>query len=121
MKDRRHHKRESLAPFTEIFPEDGGAPVSGYPTDMGRGGLALEADAPLPPGSRVNVCIHFDPVVADAEEAPAPGADAPVEFVSAVVKRVAPMGKRHKISVAFEDLSEADHPILWGVLSFIER
>jgi len=121
LKDRRKFKRESLAPFTEIFPEDGGPPVSGYPTDMSRGGLALEADEPLPARTRVSVCIHFDPVVADAEEAPEPSDDAPVEFVSAVVKRVAPMGKRHKISVAFENLTEDDHPILWGVLSFIER
>jgi hypothetical protein len=117
VEDRRHHKRESLAPFTEIFPEDGGAPLTGYPTDMSRGGLALEADAPLPVGSQVNVCVHFDPVVADPREE----SDAPVEFVSAVVKRVAPMGKRHKVSVAFDRLNEADHPILWGVLSFIDR
>ena len=121
MRDRRRHKRESLAPFTEIFPEDGGEPVSGYPTDMSRGGLALESDAPLPVDSRVNVCIHFEPVVADEEDADEGIDDAPVEFVSAKVLRVAPMGQRHKISVAFENLSEADHPILWGVLSFIER
>lgn len=117
MEDRRQFKRESLAPFTEVFPEDGGAPLSGYPTDMSRGGLALEADDALPVGSRVNVCVHFDPVVADQDE----DADAPVEFVSAVVKRVAPLGKRHKVSVAFEGLTETDHPILWGVLSFIDR
>jgi len=121
MLDRRRHKRESLAPFTEIFPEDGGPPVSGYPTDMSRGGLALESDAPLEVDSRVNVCIHFDPVVSDADEGTETADDTPVEFVSAKVLRVAPMGQRHKISVAFENLSEADHPILWGVLSFIER
>ena len=117
MEDRREHKRESLAPFVELFPEDGAAPVSGYPTDMSRGGLALEADDPLPLGAKVNVGVHFDPVVADGVET----GDAPVEFVGAHVVRVAQMGKRHKISVGFDDLSEADHPLLWGVLSFIER
>lgn len=121
MRDRRRHRRESLAPFTEIFPEDGGPPVSGYPTDMSRGGLALESDAPLPVGSRVNVCIHFEPVVPDAEGAAEAPEDAPVEFVNATVLRVTPMGQRHKVSVAFEGLSESDHPLLWGVLSFIER
>lgn len=117
MEDRRQHRRESLAPFTEIFPEDGGPPLTGYPTDMSRGGLALEADAPLPVDSRVNVCVHFEAVVAEQAEAP----DAPVEFICAVVKRVTPLGKRHKVSVEFDGLSEADHPILWGVLSFIDR
>jgi|GEM_PF-828241 hypothetical protein len=124
MRDRRAHRRESLAPYTEVFPEDGGESVAGYPTDMSRGGLALEADAPLPVGSRVNVCVHFEPVLPDADEAGEGDdgeGDGPVEFVSARVKRVTPMGTRHKISVAFEGLSESDHPILWGVLSFIER
>jgi len=118
LEDRRQHKRESLAPFTELFPEDGGEPVSGYPTDMSRGGLALESDVALPVDSRVTVGVHFDPVVADET---GESDDAPVEFISALVTRVAPMGKRHKISVVFEGLSEADHPLLWGVLSFIDR
>jgi len=118
VEDRRQHKRESLAPFTELFPEDGGEPVSGYPTDMSRGGLALESDVALPVDSRVTVGVHFDPVVADET---GESDDAPVEFISALVTRVAPMGKRHKISVVFEGLSEADHPLLWGVLSFIDR
>jgi PilZ domain len=117
VEDRRQHKRESLAPFTEIFPEDGGEPVSGYPTDMSRGGLALESDAALPEGGRVTVGVHFEPVVADDAAA----GDAPVEFVSAHITRVAKLGPRHKISVVFDDLSEAEHPLLWGVLSFIDR
>lgn len=118
MEDRRQHKRESLAPFTELFPEDGGEPITGYPTDMSRGGLALESDTPLAEGVRVTVGVHFDPVVADGTE---DAGDAPVEFVSAHVTRVAPMGNRHKISVVFDTLSETDHPMLWGVLSFIDR
>jgi hypothetical protein len=117
VEDRRQHKRESLAPFTELFPEDGGEPISGYPTDMSRGGLALESDVALEEGARLTVGVHFDPVVADE----AASDDAPVEFVSAHVTRVAPLGKRHKISVEFDGLSEADHPLLWGVLSFIDR
>jgi len=117
MEDRRAHRRESLAPFIELFPEDGAAPVSGYPTDMSRGGLALEADLELPVDAKVSVGVHFDPVVADTAEA----GDAPVEFVNAHVVRVARIGKRHKISVVFDSLSETDHPLLWGVLSFIER
>jgi hypothetical protein len=120
VEDRREHKRESLAPFTEIFPDDGGEPIGGYPTDMSRGGLALEADAPLDEGSRVTVGVHFEPVVADDVEV----GDAPVEFVTAHVTRVAKMGeqgKRHKVSVEFDDLSESRHPLLWGVLSFIDR
>ena len=47
--------------------------------------------------------------------------DAPVEFVNAHVVRVARIGPRHKVSVVFDGLSEGDHPLLWGVLSFIER
>lgn len=117
MKERRKFRRESLAPYTEIFPEDGGEPVEGYPVDMSRGGLALEADAPLPLGSHVTVCVHFDPVEEGEEEA---GEEAPVEFINAVVRRVAPLGTRHKVSVEFEGLNEADHPILNGVLSFID-
>jgi hypothetical protein len=117
VEDRRQHKRESLAPFTEIFPEDGGEPISGYPTDMSRGGLALESDTPLSEGGRVTVGVHFEPVVADG----AVTEDAPVEFVSAHVTRVVKMGQRHKISVVFDNLSEAEHPLLWGVLSFIDR
>jgi len=117
VEDRRQHKRESLAPFTEIFPEDGGEPISGYPTDMSRGGLALEADTPLSEGIRVTVGVHFEPVVADG----APTGDAPVEFVGAHVTRVAKMGPRHKVSVVFDNLSETEHPLLWGVLSFIDR
>lgn len=117
MKERRKFRRESLAPYTEIFPEDGGEPLDGYPTDMSRGGLALESDAELEVGSRVTVCIHFDPVV--AEEA-SPSGDEPVEFINALVKRVSRMGQRYKVSVEFEGLSEEEHPILHGVLSFID-
>ncbi|MFQ5508878.1 MAG: PilZ domain-containing protein [Leptospirillia bacterium] len=119
MKDRRKFRRESLAPFTEIFPEDGGEPISGFPTDMSRGGLALEADDPMELGSDVTVCIHFKPVVPEEEEEE-PGEDTPVEFISATVRRVMPMGKRHKVSVEFNGLSESEHPILNGVLSFID-
>ncbi len=121
MKERRKFRRESLAPYTEIFPEDGGEPLNGYPVDMSRGGLALEVDSPLPLDSQVTVCVHFDPVVADecgpdgAEEG-----ESPVEFVNAIIKRVSPLGDRHKVSVEFVGLNEADHPILNGVLSFIE-
>ena len=117
MKERRKFRRESLAPYTEIFPEDGGEPLNGYPVDMSRGGLALEVDSPLPVNSQVTVCVHFDPVLAEGagEEG-----DSPVEFVNAIIKRVAPLGERHKVSVEFIGLSEAEHPILNGVLSFIE-
>ena len=114
MEERRRYKRESLAPFTEIFPEDGSEPISGYPIDMSRGGLALEADAPMALGDKVNVAIHFDPV--DEEE----GDDHPVEFIQSVVKRVDKMGEHHKVSVEFVGLSEVDHPILYGVLQFID-
>lgn len=110
MEDRRAHRRESLAPFVELFPEDGGAPVTGYPVDMSRGGLALESDRTLPVDSRVSVGVHFDPVVDEGEE----GGESPVEFVSAHVVRVARIGGRHKISVVFDSLSESDHPLLWG-------
>ncbi len=116
MPDRRAHKRESLAPFTEIFPEDGGEPVSGYPTDMSQGGLALESDAALPEGSRVTVAIHFDEISEESEEG-----DGPVEFVNAEVKRVEKMGERHKVSVGFVALNETDHPMLSGVLRFIDE
>ncbi|MBI5137126.1 MAG: PilZ domain-containing protein [Nitrospirae bacterium] len=116
MRDRRDHKRESLAPFTEIFPEDGGEPISGYPTDMSRGGLALEADAPLPVNSQVSVAVHFDEVSEDVAEG-----EGPVEFVAAEVRRVEKMGGRHKVSVAFVNLNETDHPILSGVLAFIDE
>ncbi|MDH5526550.1 MAG: PilZ domain-containing protein [Nitrospirota bacterium] len=118
MKERRKHRRESLAPYTEIFPADGGEPLEGYPTDMSQGGLALEADHEMRVGSEVTVAVHFDPVVAD--ENASEDDDSPVEFIQAVVKRVAPMGNRHKISVEFKDLSEEVHPILVGVLSFID-
>ncbi len=116
MPDRRAHKRESLAPFTEIFPEDGGEPVSGYPTDMSRGGLALESDQPLPEGSQVTVAIHFDAISAEAD-----AGDGPVEFVNAEVKRVEKLGERHKVSVGFVSLNETDHPLLSGVLRFIDE
>lgn len=122
MKERRKFRRESLAPYTEIFPEDGGEPLNGYPVDMSRGGLALEVDAPLPIDSAVTVCVHFDPVgsdESDPEEGEEDG-DSPVEFVNAIIKRVSPLGDRHKVSVEFIGLNEADHPILNGVLSFIE-
>jgi len=116
MQDRRQHKRESLAPFTEIFPEDGSEPISGYPTDMSQGGLALEADTPLPEGSHVNVAVHFDEVSEDVAEG-----EGPVEFVDAQVTRVEKVGEQHKVSVVFLSLNETDHPILSGVLRFVDE
>ncbi|MDH4229702.1 MAG: PilZ domain-containing protein [Nitrospirota bacterium] len=118
MKERRKFRRESLAPYTEIFPADGGEPVGGYPIDMSRGGLALETETSLPLGSNVTVAVHFDPVVDDEQSEDA--GDAPVEFIQATVKRIAPAGKLNKISVEFIGLSETEHPILVGVLSFID-
>jgi hypothetical protein len=37
------------------------------------------------------------------------------------VAKMGEQGKRHKVSVEFDDLSESRHPLLWGVLSFIDR
>jgi hypothetical protein len=117
MHDRREHRRESLAPFTEIFPEDGGEPISGYPIDMSKGGLALECDVALPEESNVNVAVHFDTVEEGVDDEAGNG---PVEFVNAVVQRVESVGSKHKVSVAFTSLNEQDHPILSGVLGFID-
>jgi len=106
-----------LAPFTEIFPEDGSEPISGYPTDMSQGGLALESQSALEKESQVSVAIHFDEACEEVSE----GAG-PVEFVDAVVQRAEKLADdRYKVSVAFVSLNETDHPRLWGVLRFIEE
>jgi len=119
MEERRHHRRESLAPYTEIFPEDGSEPISGYPTDMSLGGLALESDVALPEGGTVNVAVHFGNVdedhLEDMDETDTG------EFIQARVVRVEPLGERHKVSVAFIDCNETTHATLYGVLQFIDE
>ncbi len=121
MEERRNFKRESLAPFTELFPEDGGEPISGYPINMSRGGLSLEAGQQMQVGERVSVAVHFESVGDTDGDVDAGEPGTVVEFVQAEILRVDPVGERFHVSVSFVDFNETNHPTLYGVLRFIDE